>query len=85
MPPRRDASGGLELTFKNARHFIQKTEWDFALHPDVRSRISYIDDDFTPLADGNNVVEFVDGDAEVLPGLHVRHVGGHSDSAEGEN
>src|SRR5207249_11379321 len=60
---RRDEYGELELTFKNARHFIQRSEWDFALRPDVRSKPSYITDDFTPLADGNDLVEFLDGDA----------------------
>ena len=79
---RRDENGGLELTFPRARHFIQRTEWDFALHPDVRSNPSYVTDDFTPLADGNNLVEFLDGDAEVLPGVQIRHVGGHTPGSQ---
>lgn len=79
---RRDEQGGLELTFKNARHFIQQSEWDFALHPDMRSESAYYHDDFTPLADGNRLVELLDGDAEVLPGVHVRHVGGHTPGSQ---
>jgi glyoxylase-like metal-dependent hydrolase (beta-lactamase superfamily II) len=79
---RRDARGGLELTFKRARHFIQRSEWDFALHPDIRSRAGYVTDDFTPLADGNRLVELLDGDTEVLPGVHLRHVGGHTPGSQ---
>src|ERR1700737_2064109 len=79
---RRDESGGLELTFKNARHFVQRSEWDYALHPDVRSQSAYITDDFTPLADGNNLIDFLDGDTEVLPGVHVRLVGGHTPGSQ---
>jgi glyoxylase-like metal-dependent hydrolase (beta-lactamase superfamily II) len=79
---RRDANGGLELTFKNARHFIQRSEWDYALHPDIRSQSAYITDDFTPLADGHNMVEFLDGDAEVLPGVHLRLVAGHTPGSQ---
>ena len=79
---RRDAQGKLQLTFPKARHFVQRSEWDFALHPDVRSKPSYIIDDFTPLADGNDRVEFLDGDAEVLPGVHIRHVGGHTPGSQ---
>ena len=79
---RRDENGEVELTFKKARHFIQRSEWDFALEPDVRSRPSYITDDFTPLADGNDLVEFLDGDAEVLPGVQIRHVGGHTPGSQ---
>ena len=79
---RRDKLGGLELTFPKARHFIQRSEWDFALEPDVRSRASYVVDDFTPLADGHKAVEFLDGDAEVLPGVQIRHVGGHTPGSQ---
>jgi glyoxylase-like metal-dependent hydrolase (beta-lactamase superfamily II) len=79
---RRNAEGEVELTFKRARHFVQRSEWDYALQPDVRSKASYITDDFTPLADGNDLVEFLDGDAEVLPGVHLRHVGGHTPGSQ---
>jgi glyoxylase-like metal-dependent hydrolase (beta-lactamase superfamily II) len=79
---RRGELGELELTFPRAKHFIQRSEWDFALQPDVRSKPSYIVDDFTPLADGHKAVEFLDGDAEVLPGVHLRHVGGHTPGSQ---
>lgn len=79
---RRNEVGALEATFPKARHFVQRSEWDFAIHPDVRSRPSYVVDDFTPLADGHRAVEFLDGDAEVLPGVHLRHVGGHTPGSQ---
>ena len=79
---RRNEHGEVELTFKNARHFIQRSEWDYAVAPDVRSRVSYITEDFTPLADGHDLVEFLDGDAEVLPGVQLRHVGGHTPGSQ---
>jgi len=79
---RRDEHGGVELTFKNARHFVQRSEWDFALRPDIRSQSAYLTDDFTPLEDGNKLVEFLDGDAEVLPGVHIRLVGGHTPGSQ---
>jgi glyoxylase-like metal-dependent hydrolase (beta-lactamase superfamily II) len=79
---RRDELGALRVTFPRAKHFVQRSEWEFALRPDVRSRPSYVIDDFTPLADGNRAVEFLDGDAEVLPGVHIRHVGGHTPGSQ---
>ena len=79
---RRDQEGGLELTFPKAKHFVQRSEWDFALHPDVRSQSGYIDDDFTPLLDGHHAVEFLTGDAEVMPGVELRHVGGHTPGSQ---
>ena len=78
----RDEAGGLQITFPKAKHFIQRSEWEFALHPDVRSQSAYVTDDFTPLEDGHRGVEFVDGDVEVLPGVEVRQVGGHTPGSQ---
>src|SRR5207248_8221228 len=55
---------------------------NFALSPDMRSQAAYVTDDFTPLADGNDLVEYLEGDAEVMPGVHVRHVGGHTPGSQ---
>src|SRR6266699_2582148 len=79
---RRGEGGSFKLTFPKARHFIQNSEWAFALHPDVRSQSAYIPDDFTPLMDGHKLVEFIEGSAEVLPGVEVRHVGGHTPGSQ---
>jgi len=74
---RRGPGGQLELTFPKAKHFVQRVEWDFALAPDVRSRSGYIADDFTPVADAG-LIEFLEGEAEVTPGLTLRLTGGHT-------
>jgi len=50
-------------------------EWIFALHPDQRSEVGLLPRRLHALADGNQVVELLDRDTEVLPGVHVRHVG----------
>jgi len=69
--------GGVEVTFPKAKHFVQRREWDFALDSDPRSKAAYLADDFVPVADAG-LVEFVDGDAEVLPGVELRLTGGHT-------
>jgi len=69
--------GGVEVTFPKAKHFVQRSEWDFALNCDPRSRAAYLADDFVPVADAG-LVEFVDGDAEILPGVELRLTGGHT-------
>jgi len=78
----RGEGGTFELTFPKARVFVQRTEWDFAMHPDVRSQSGYIADDFTPLLDGHNLIEFLDGSSEILPGVEVRHVCGHTPGSQ---
>jgi glyoxylase-like metal-dependent hydrolase (beta-lactamase superfamily II) len=74
---RRSANGGLELTFPRARHLVQRSEWDFALRPDPRSRAGYYRDDLLPVAEAG-LVEFVEGEVEPVPGLVLRQTGGHT-------
>jgi glyoxylase-like metal-dependent hydrolase (beta-lactamase superfamily II) len=74
---RRAADGTVQLTFPRARHVVQRAEWDFALHPDPRSRAGYVEDDLLPVAEAG-LLEVVDGEAEILPGLVVRRTGGHT-------
>jgi glyoxylase-like metal-dependent hydrolase (beta-lactamase superfamily II) len=74
---RRGREGGYELTFPRARHVVQRSELEFALAPDARSRAAYIEEDLLPVADAG-LLEVVDGEAEVLPGLWVRRTGGHT-------
>ncbi|HEY4027462.1 MAG TPA: MBL fold metallo-hydrolase [Candidatus Dormibacteraeota bacterium] len=74
---RRGPDGAVEITFPRARHVVQRAEWDFALHPDPRSRAGYMDGDLLPVAEAG-LLEMVDGEAEVLPGLVVRQTGGHT-------
>ncbi len=72
---RRDGDGKLVPAFPRARYVLQRLEWEDALHPHERSRASYFPDDFAPL---EPVVELIDGEAEVLPGVHAVGVRGHT-------
>lgn len=74
---RRQPDGRYQVTFPRAKHVVQRQEWDFALKPDPRSKAAYLEEDLQPVADAG-LVEFVEGDAEIAPGLEVRKTGGHS-------
>ena len=73
----RDASGAVVPRFPNARYVISRGEWEDATHPHERNRASYFDENYVPLLDAG-VVDFVDGDVEVMPGVRVRRTGGHT-------
>ena len=62
-------------TFPRARYFIQRGEWEHALAPTRRDRGSYITECF---AATEPQTEFLSGDAEILPGIHVEVVPGHT-------
>ena len=70
-------SGAIAPTFPNARYLVRTEEWEDATHPHERNRASYLQDDFVPL-NAAGVIDFVDGDVEIVPGVRVRWTGGHA-------
>ncbi|MDQ5966064.1 MAG: fold metallo-hydrolase [Cyanobacteriota bacterium erpe_2018_sw_39hr_WHONDRS-SW48-000098_B_bin.30] len=73
----RLVDGKLVPTYPNAKYIVQKGEWDFAFKANARAKASYRPDDFVPLMD-HGQIQFVDGDSEIVPGVHVRITGGHT-------
>jgi glyoxylase-like metal-dependent hydrolase (beta-lactamase superfamily II) len=74
---RRDEAGRIVPTFPRARYIIQKGEWEAALHPNERDRASYFAENFVPLGDAG-LLDLVDGDREVTPGIEVVVSPGHT-------
>jgi glyoxylase-like metal-dependent hydrolase (beta-lactamase superfamily II) len=73
----KDASGRVVPRFPNARYVINRGEWDDATHPHERNRASYFEENYVPLLEAG-VVDFTEGDVEVMPGVRVRRTGGHT-------
>ena len=71
----RRQDGKVVPTFPRARYFIQRGEWEWALHPTERDRASYLEEFFVP---AEPQTEFLEGDGEILPGIHVEVVPGHT-------
>lgn len=74
---RRDASGRLVPRFPRARYVVRRGEWDDATHPHERSRASYLPDNFLPLLEAG-VIDFVEADGPIMPGVRVEATGGHT-------
>jgi glyoxylase-like metal-dependent hydrolase (beta-lactamase superfamily II) len=64
-------------TFPNAQYLVQKKEWDDALHPDDRSRSSYLKENYLPLETAGRLV-LIDGDHDVTPGVKIILTPGHT-------
>jgi glyoxylase-like metal-dependent hydrolase (beta-lactamase superfamily II) len=69
--------GRLVPVFPKARYVMQKGEWEDASHPNERTRGSYREDNFIPIAEAHQL-ELVQGESEVVPGVHVVPIGGHT-------
>ena len=76
---RREGSRVLP-TFPRARYFVQRGEWEHALRPTDRDRASYLEEFFLP---AEKQTEFLDGDQEILPGVRVEVLRGHTWNLQG--
>jgi glyoxylase-like metal-dependent hydrolase (beta-lactamase superfamily II) len=72
-----DAEGRAVPVFPNARHFVSRAEYEHAEAPHERDRASYLPENWRPLAESGQL-EFKEADYEVLPGLTMETVPGHS-------
>ncbi len=68
---------GMTPAFPEARWWVQRQHWDWAHHPSERDRASFRPEDFDPLADTGRL-ELVDDHTEILPGLRLTAVSGHT-------
>jgi methylmalonyl-CoA epimerase len=73
----RDAGGRVRPRFPRAQYIVRRGEWEDATHPSVRTRASYLLDNYVPLAEAG-VLQLVDDDVTIMPGVRVRRTGGHT-------
>jgi glyoxylase-like metal-dependent hydrolase (beta-lactamase superfamily II) len=71
---RRDGAK-LVPTFPRARYFVQRGEWEHALHPNERDRAGYVEEFFSP---AEAQTELLEGDQEIISGVRVEVVPGHT-------
>lgn len=62
-------------TFPKAVIYINETEWDEVRHPNIRTRGTYLKENWEPIQD--QVVLFKDF-IEIVPGIEMHHTGGHT-------
>jgi len=72
----RDEQGRVRISFPRALYHVQRGEWAWAHATSERTRASYLPDNFDPVeAEGR--WRFLEGEAEVVPGLSVFLTPGH--------
>jgi glyoxylase-like metal-dependent hydrolase (beta-lactamase superfamily II) len=74
---RCDADGAVELAFPRARYQVQRGEFEWAHVRNERIQASYLTDNFDPVMAAGRF-DFLEGDAEVLPGVQVLRTPGHT-------
>jgi methylmalonyl-CoA epimerase len=73
----RTADGTVRPRFPRAQYVVRRGEFEDAMHPNERTRGSYFFENYKPLAD-HHVLQLVDEDTSIVPGVRVRRTGGHT-------
>jgi len=74
---RRDEHGRIVPTFPNARHCVQRAEWEAATRPTPATDRAYDRDNLEAL-EAEGLLDLVEGEVEVRPGIRAIPVPGHT-------
>ncbi len=74
---RRQSDGTIVPVFPNARHVVQKVEWEMATSGQPELKNAYPQDNIKPL-DLSVQWDLIEGDVEIVPGISARVTGGHT-------
>ena len=72
----RNEGGEVLPSFPRARYVVQRGEYEYATHTNERTAASYFPPNFEPLARAG-LLELVEGEREILPGIRVIPTPGH--------
>lgn len=73
----RGEDGVVRPTFPNARYYVRRQEWHDAHHANERNRASYFPENYDPL-EASGQLTIHDADQEILPGVSMRSLPGHT-------
>jgi len=74
-------NGKLIPVFPNAKYFVQKKNFEWAMNPSERDRGSYIKDNFEPLVK-EGVLNLIDGEIDFDENISFRIINGHTFSQQ---
>ncbi|MCB0712992.1 MAG: MBL fold metallo-hydrolase [Ignavibacteriae bacterium] len=72
-----DESGNPVPLFPNARHYVQKEQLTWGRNPTDKDRASFMPGNWEPVVE-RGLLEELDGDGELFPGIELRTVNGHT-------
>ena len=70
-------TGAIVPLFPNARHYIQKEQLEWGRNPTDKDRASFMPENWEPVVE-HGLMEVLDGDGELFPGIELRRVNGHT-------
>jgi glyoxylase-like metal-dependent hydrolase (beta-lactamase superfamily II) len=63
--------------FNNAKHYVQKAQYDWAMNPTLKDRASFMRENWEPVR-ASGALDILDGVGEIYKGIEVITVDGHT-------
>jgi glyoxylase-like metal-dependent hydrolase (beta-lactamase superfamily II) len=68
---------GYEMVFPNARYWVSRGQWDWAVNPNPREADSFLEENLLPMM-GQGKLHMVENAGKLFEGFYVRIVNGHT-------
>lgn len=65
--------------FKNATYYCSEKHWEWAVHPNVREKASFLKENILPIKESGQL-KFIDKNTELISGFTFREVNGHTEA-----
>jgi glyoxylase-like metal-dependent hydrolase (beta-lactamase superfamily II) len=72
-----DNDGQYAATFPNARYWVSRVQWENAMNPNPREADSFLQENLIPMKE-LGVLSFIEEEGELVPGIELRLVHGHT-------
>jgi glyoxylase-like metal-dependent hydrolase (beta-lactamase superfamily II) len=77
----RIENGDIAPNFPNAKYYVQKDQYNWAMKPTEKDRASFLKENYEPLL-SDGLLEFTEGEGNVLPGIRVLPIDGHTQAMQ---
>lgn len=74
-------NGKIQPAFPNAKYYVQKEHFDWAVKPTDKDKASFFPENYMPLSE-SGVLHLLDGPGELFKGISVLPVNGHTSSMQ---
>ena len=68
---------GFELTFKNAKYWVSKPQWEWAMNPNKQEGAAFLNENLMPMLESGQL-HFIEKNTELYPGIQLKLFNGHT-------
>jgi len=68
---------GFELVFKNAKYWVSKPQWEWAMNPNKQEGAAFLKENLLPMQESGRL-NFIEKSSELYPGIELRLFNGHT-------